>query len=179
MSGPLLIADVPWLLYRSFFALPRSIVDGEGRTVNALLGTVNAILSVIDARLPARRVRGGGLPRAALPPLPRPPRGDARRAGTAVAGGAPPAREPGLDGGRQRGPRGRRRDVLLRPRRAGCRRQRPTADGRPRPVRSGERPGCGRRSEGGARGRADRPRGGEGALRGGSRAGPRLHRPAG
>ncbi|HMD52447.1 MAG TPA: 5'-3' exonuclease H3TH domain-containing protein [Solirubrobacteraceae bacterium] len=58
MSGPLLIADVPWLLYRSFFALPRSIVDGEGRTVNALLGTVNAILSVIDARLPARRVRG-------------------------------------------------------------------------------------------------------------------------
>src|SRR5271167_2723863 len=58
MSGPLLIADVPWLLYRSFFALPKSIVDGDGRPVNALLGTVNAILSVLDARLPARAVRG-------------------------------------------------------------------------------------------------------------------------
>jgi 5'-3' exonuclease len=54
----LLIADVPWLLYRSFFALPKSIVDAGGRPVNALLGTVNAILSVLDARLPARDVRG-------------------------------------------------------------------------------------------------------------------------
>ncbi len=54
----LLIADVPWLLYRSFFALPRSIVDAAGQPVNALLGTVNAILSVLDARLPARDVRG-------------------------------------------------------------------------------------------------------------------------
>jgi 5'-3' exonuclease len=55
---PLLIADVPWLLYRSFFALPKSIVDGDGRPVNALLGTVNAVLSLVDARLPARRLRG-------------------------------------------------------------------------------------------------------------------------
>jgi 5'-3' exonuclease len=44
----LLIADVPWLLYRSFFALPKSITDGRGRPVNALLGTVNAILSLVD-----------------------------------------------------------------------------------------------------------------------------------
>ena len=58
MAAPLLIADVPWLLYRSFFALPKSIVDGQGRPVNALLGTVNAVLSVVDARLPARGVRG-------------------------------------------------------------------------------------------------------------------------
>jgi 5'-3' exonuclease len=58
MPAPLLIADVPWLLYRSFFALPKSIVDAQGRPVNALLGTVNAILSVVDARLPARGVRG-------------------------------------------------------------------------------------------------------------------------
>ena len=57
MSPPLLIADVPWLLYRSFFALPKSIVDAQGRPVNALLGTVNALLSLIDARLPARRPR--------------------------------------------------------------------------------------------------------------------------
>ena len=54
---PLLIADTPWLLYRSFFALPASIVDGENRPVNALLGTVNALLGVIDARPPARRPR--------------------------------------------------------------------------------------------------------------------------
>ncbi len=49
---PLLIADVPWLLYRAFFALPKSIVDGEGRPVNALLGTVNTLLSAIEARPP-------------------------------------------------------------------------------------------------------------------------------
>jgi 5'-3' exonuclease len=58
VAGPLLIADVPWLLYRSFFALPKAIVDADGRPVNALLGTVNAVLSVIDSRLPARGVRG-------------------------------------------------------------------------------------------------------------------------
>ena len=58
MPAPLLIADVPWLLYRSFFALPKSIVDGDGAPVNALLGTVNAILSVLDAGLPAREMRG-------------------------------------------------------------------------------------------------------------------------
>jgi 5'-3' exonuclease len=58
MDGPLLIADVPWLLYRSFFGLPKSIVGADGTPVNALLGTVNAVLSVLDARLPARPVRG-------------------------------------------------------------------------------------------------------------------------
>ena len=58
MSAPLLTADVPWLLYRSFFALPKSISDAEGRPVNALIGTVNAVLAVIDARPPGRRPRG-------------------------------------------------------------------------------------------------------------------------
>jgi 5'-3' exonuclease len=58
VPAELLIADVPWLLYRSFFALPKSIVGADGQPVNALLGTVNAILSLIDARLPARDVRG-------------------------------------------------------------------------------------------------------------------------
>ena len=58
MPAELLIADVPWLLYRSYFALPKSIVGADGQPVNALLGTVNAILSLIDARLPARAVRG-------------------------------------------------------------------------------------------------------------------------
>ncbi len=45
MPAPLLIADVPWLLYRSYFALPKSIVGLNGQPVNALLGTVNAILT--------------------------------------------------------------------------------------------------------------------------------------
>jgi 5'-3' exonuclease len=50
--APLLIADVPWLLYRAFFSLPRSIVDGEDRPVNALLGAVNALLSASEASDP-------------------------------------------------------------------------------------------------------------------------------
>jgi DNA polymerase-1 len=58
MPAPLLLADIPWLLYRSFFTLPSSITDDDGRPVNALLGTVNALLSVIDGRLPARPCRG-------------------------------------------------------------------------------------------------------------------------
>jgi DNA polymerase-1 len=57
-GAPLLIADVPWLLYRSFFALPKSITDEEGRPVNALLGTVNALLRL------AENVGGGERPRA-------------------------------------------------------------------------------------------------------------------
>jgi 5'-3' exonuclease len=52
VASPLLIADVPWLLYRAFFSLPKSIVDGEGQPVNALLGTVNALLSAVEARAP-------------------------------------------------------------------------------------------------------------------------------
>jgi 5'-3' exonuclease len=52
MSAPLLIADVPWLLYRAFFSLPKSIVDAAGQPVNALLGTVNALLSAVEARPP-------------------------------------------------------------------------------------------------------------------------------
>ena len=49
---PLLIADVPWLLYRSFFGLPKSIQGADGEPVNALLGTVNALLAAIDAHRP-------------------------------------------------------------------------------------------------------------------------------
>src|SRR5947209_11247940 len=52
MPTPLLAADVPWLLYRSYFALPRSITDEKGRPVNALLGTVNALLSAIGSCSP-------------------------------------------------------------------------------------------------------------------------------
>ena len=91
-SGPLLIADVPWLLYRSFFALPKSIVGAEGQPVNALLGTVNALLAVIDARphaaarrrrpasAPSRRPTASSCTRPITPTATR-----CRRAGVAVA----------------------------------------------------------------------------------------------
>jgi len=55
MPALLLIADVPWLLYRAFFSLPKSIVGADDRPVNALLGTVNALLATLEAR-PARAV---------------------------------------------------------------------------------------------------------------------------
>jgi DNA polymerase-1 len=47
-AGPLLAVDVPWLLYRSHFALPGSVRGAEGHPVGALLGTVNAILGLAD-----------------------------------------------------------------------------------------------------------------------------------
>ncbi|MHB2000643.1 MAG: 5'-3' exonuclease [Solirubrobacteraceae bacterium] len=52
MPAPLLIADVPWLLYRGFFALPQSIRGTNGAPVNALLGTVNALLAAIESQRP-------------------------------------------------------------------------------------------------------------------------------
>jgi 5'-3' exonuclease len=52
MDGPLLIADVPWLLYRAYFSLPKSIKGADGRPVNALLGTVNALLLAIETDPP-------------------------------------------------------------------------------------------------------------------------------
>jgi len=48
MAGPLLLVDAPYLLYRAFFALPDSIKGGDGRPVNALLGSTNTILAVAD-----------------------------------------------------------------------------------------------------------------------------------
>jgi 5'-3' exonuclease len=51
-NKPLLIADIPWLLYRSFFGLPKSIKGADGEPVNALLGSVNALLAAIDAHSP-------------------------------------------------------------------------------------------------------------------------------
>jgi 5'-3' exonuclease len=56
-TAPLLAADVPWLLYRSYFALPKSIADGDGHPVNALLGTVNALVGYIESCHAAARPR--------------------------------------------------------------------------------------------------------------------------
>jgi 5'-3' exonuclease len=47
-----LIADVPWLLYRAYFSVPESVTDARGRPVNALLGTVNALLTAAQATSP-------------------------------------------------------------------------------------------------------------------------------
>jgi DNA polymerase-1 len=63
--APLLIADVPWLLYRAFFSLPASIVDAQGKPANALLGTVNAILSAAEATAPRAVVACFGAEQAA------------------------------------------------------------------------------------------------------------------
>ena len=48
VTGPLLVADAPALLYRAFFALPDSIKGPDGRPVNALLGSVNAVLWCVE-----------------------------------------------------------------------------------------------------------------------------------
>ena len=48
MSAPLLAVDAPSILFRSFFALPKSITDGDGHAVNALLGTANMVLRVVE-----------------------------------------------------------------------------------------------------------------------------------
>lgn len=52
MSGPLLLVDAPSLLFRGFFALPKSITDDDGHPVNALLGTSNMVLRVVDEHDP-------------------------------------------------------------------------------------------------------------------------------
>jgi 5'-3' exonuclease len=50
--GPLLVIDGPFVLYRSFFALPDSIKGADGHPVNALLGAANLILRIAADRQP-------------------------------------------------------------------------------------------------------------------------------
>jgi DNA polymerase-1 len=52
VTGPLLVADAPALLYRAFFALPDSITDDDDRPVNALLGSVNQVLWCVEKYSP-------------------------------------------------------------------------------------------------------------------------------
>ena len=52
MSGPLLVVDAPSLLFRGFFALPKSIRDADGHAVNGLLGTTNMVLRVVEDHEP-------------------------------------------------------------------------------------------------------------------------------
>jgi 5'-3' exonuclease len=55
----LLALDIPWLLYRSYFGVPRSVRG------NALLGTVNTILGLVDALAPRAVVCATGAEDAA------------------------------------------------------------------------------------------------------------------
>jgi 5'-3' exonuclease len=52
MPRPLVVVDAPSLLYRAFFALPKSITDDDGRPVNALLGVANLVLWVVERHDP-------------------------------------------------------------------------------------------------------------------------------
>jgi 5'-3' exonuclease len=52
VAGPLLVVDAPSLLYRSFFALPKSIKRKDGTPVNALLGTANLLLREVEKHRP-------------------------------------------------------------------------------------------------------------------------------
>jgi 5'-3' exonuclease len=52
LSRPLLVVDGPSVLYRAFFALPKTITDDRGRPVNALLGAVNMTLQVVAEHEP-------------------------------------------------------------------------------------------------------------------------------
>ena len=52
VSGPLLAVDAPSMLYRAFFALPKTITDGDGHAVNALLGATNLILAEVEQHSP-------------------------------------------------------------------------------------------------------------------------------
>jgi 5'-3' exonuclease len=52
IAAPLLAVDAPSLLYRAFFALPKSITGGEGRPVNALLGATNLVLQAVERHAP-------------------------------------------------------------------------------------------------------------------------------
>jgi len=50
--APLLVVDAPSMLYRAFFALPKSIKGADGKPVNALLGAANLILREVEEHDP-------------------------------------------------------------------------------------------------------------------------------
>jgi DNA polymerase-1 len=84
MPGPLIAIDGPFVLYRSFFALPDSIKGVDDHSVNALLGAANIILRIAADRDPraivvcfgaeaaAYRVQAYPAYHATRPPVPDP-----------------------------------------------------------------------------------------------------------
>ena len=51
-AAPLLAVDAPSLLFRAFYALPKSIEGPDGNSVNALLGAANLILQEVERQGP-------------------------------------------------------------------------------------------------------------------------------
>jgi 5'-3' exonuclease len=51
-SGPLLAVDAPSMLFRAFYALPKTITGTDGRPVNALLGAANLVLREVEKHEP-------------------------------------------------------------------------------------------------------------------------------
>lgn len=49
---PLLVVDTPSMLFRAFYALPKTIKGADGRPVNALLGVANLILREVEQHDP-------------------------------------------------------------------------------------------------------------------------------
>jgi 5'-3' exonuclease len=52
MAAPLLAVDAPSMLFRAFYALPKSIKGPDGTPVNALLGAANLILREVELHAP-------------------------------------------------------------------------------------------------------------------------------
>jgi 5'-3' exonuclease len=52
VAGPLLVVDTPSMLFRAYYALPKTIVDADGKPVNALLGSANLILREVELHEP-------------------------------------------------------------------------------------------------------------------------------
>jgi 5'-3' exonuclease len=52
VPAPLLVVDLPSMLFRAFYALPSSIKNPQGQPVNALLGAANLILGQVEEHHP-------------------------------------------------------------------------------------------------------------------------------
>jgi DNA polymerase-1 len=52
VPAPLLAVDAPSMLFRAFYALPKTITGPDGRPVNALLGTANMVLREVELHEP-------------------------------------------------------------------------------------------------------------------------------
>ncbi|MFN2613060.1 MAG: 5'-3' exonuclease H3TH domain-containing protein [Solirubrobacterales bacterium] len=49
---PLLVVDTPSMLFRAFYALPKTIKGRDGQAVNALLGTANLVMREVEKHDP-------------------------------------------------------------------------------------------------------------------------------
>jgi 5'-3' exonuclease len=52
VPDPLIAVDAPSMLFRAFYALPKSIKGADGKPVNALLGTANLIVREVERYRP-------------------------------------------------------------------------------------------------------------------------------